>query len=420
MAQKSIQGNFLKILEKAIIEKFTGSLVFLGPNGGIVRVVLIDGKIKHIDSTWGYGKNELEKIKIWNSGTCLIKTLTQKDKETFSKMPDIEYEIEVKESKPTTKPTIIIQEPKTTKLLPYMILDGSPETFEEIINEIQDSVNTGGFVKIKPSNNVIVFYKGKILSSFSGFPPSEKMKNYYALKQLIENQNQVLLYNFEQEVAYALVSLFVNKILISGIDASSISIEEIIEDCKLNLFNGVIWVDGDLRILIDFEMGEIKRILKIDEIIKFVDFPSTLDLKFSKIYKFSKIPEGELMKLGVKILTQEKFNEFLKGWNRLNLEIVNKIGKKVAQKTFEKVLANSEFSDLFQVKDGILKLIALDKNPYLLFEAFVELTSSAINEIDTFIGGNWVKEKLSEFYNREKEIIQNLEIEEVLKEHWRI
>ncbi|MEO0213321.1 MAG: hypothetical protein ABIL49_05555, partial [candidate division WOR-3 bacterium] len=169
-----------------------------------------------------------------------------------------------------------------------------------------------------------------------------------------------------------------------------------------------------------FEMGEIKRILKIDEIIKFVDFPSTLDLKFSKIYKFSKIPEGELMKLGVKILTQEEFNEFLKGWNRLNLEIVNKIGKKVAQKTFEKVLANSEFSDLFQVKDGILKLIALDKNPYLLFEAFVELTSSAINEIDTFIGGNWVKEKLSEFYNREKEIIQNLEIEEVLKEHWRI
>jgi hypothetical protein len=73
MAQKSIQANFEKILEKAINEKFTGSLVFLGPNGGIVRVVLIDGKIKHIDSTWGYGKSELEKIKIWGQGTCLIK-----------------------------------------------------------------------------------------------------------------------------------------------------------------------------------------------------------------------------------------------------------------------------------------------------------------------------------------------------------
>lgn len=418
MAQKSIQTNFLKILEKAINEKFTGSLVFLGPQGGIVRVVFIDGKIKHIDSTWGYGKSELEKLKVWNFGTCLIKTLTQKDKDEFSKMPDIEYEIKSEEPKKITKPSPLIYEHKSTRLLPYRILDTSPTTFLEIIEDIQSSNVSGGFIRIKPSNNVIIFYKGKILSSFTDFPPSQKVKNYYALKQLVENGNQAIIYSFERDIAYPIISLFLNKVLLSGVETSKISVEEVIEDCKISLFNGIVWINGNMRILIDFEMGEIKQIMKIDEIIKFVEFPSSLDLKFSKIYKFAKIPEGEILKMGIKIITKEELDKFIKSWNKLNLEIVNKIGKKVAQKTFEKI--NREFSDLFQIKDGIVKLKFQDDNPYLLFEAFIEFTSNILVEVDTFIGGGWLKEKLIKFYEEEKEIIQDLEIEELLREMWKV
>lgn len=421
MAQKSIQANFEKILEKAINEKFTGSLVFLGPNGGIVRVVLIDGKIKHIDSTWGYGKSELEKIKVWGQGTCLIKTLTDKDKETFSKMSDIEYEIKEtkKEETQTTKKTIILETPKTTKLLPYRIIDGGINTLEEILYDIQIG-ELSGFLKIKPSNSILTFYKGRILSGWSNFPPSQRIKNYYLIKEIINEQNQILMYNFENETAYSILTLFINKVLISGVDANVINLEEIIEDAKINLFSGIIWLNGNIRILIDFNMGEIKQILKIDEIIRYIEFPTSLDLKFAKIYKFAKLPEGELYRMGVKVPTKEEIEKFISKWNKLNNEIVNKIGKKVAQKTFEKYVKNSEFSSLFEVKEGFLKPISLDKNPYLLFEGFIEISSLILDDLRTFIGGNWLEEKLKKFYMEEKEIIEILGIEEVLKLDWKI
>jgi len=421
MAQKSIQANFEKILEKAINEKFTGSLVFLGPNGGIVRVVLIDGRIKHIDSTWGYGKSELEKIKIWGQGTCLIKTLTDKDKETFSKMSDIEYETKEikKQETQTTKKTIILETPKSTKLLPHRIIDGGINTLEEILSDIQIG-ELSGFLKIKPSNNILIFYKGRILGGWSNFPPSQRIKNYYLIKEIINERNQVLLYNLETETAYSIITLFINKVLISGIDTSVINLEELIEDAKINLFNGIIWLNGNIRILMDFQMGEIKHILKIDEIVRYIEFPTSLDLKFAKIYKFAKLPEGELYKMGIKVPTKEEIEKFINKWNKLNSEIVNKIGKKVAQKTFEKYVKNNEFSSLFEVREGILKPISLEKNSYLLFEGFIEISSLILDDLRTFIGGGWLEEKLKKFYIEEKEIIEILGIEEVLKLDWKI
>jgi hypothetical protein len=228
------------------------------------------------------------------------------------------------------------------------------------------------------------------------------------------------MYNFENETAYSILTLFINKVLISGVDANVINLEEIIEDAKINLFSGIIWLNGNIRILIDFNMGEIKQILKIDEIIRYIEFPTSLDLKFAKIYKFAKLPEGELYKMGIKVPTKEEIEKFISKWNKLNNEIVNKIGKKVAQKTFEKYVKNSEFSGLFEVKEGFLKPISLDKNPYLLFEGFIEISSLILDDLRTFIGGGWLEEKLKKFYMEEKEIIEILGIEEVLKLDWKI
>jgi hypothetical protein len=336
-------------------------------------------------------------------------------------MSDIEYEIKEtkKEETQTTKKTIILETPKTTKLLPYRIIDGGINTLEEILYDIQIG-ELSGFLKIKPSNSILTFYKGRILSGWSNFPPSQRIKNYYLIKEIINEQNQILMYNFENETAYSILTLFINKVLISGVDANVINLEEIIEDAKINLFSGIIWLNGNIRILIDFNMGEVKQILKIDEIIRYIEFPTSLDLKFAKIYKFAKLPEGELYKMGVKVPTKEEIEKFISKWNKLNNEIVNKIGKKVAQKTFEKYVKNSEFSSLFEVKEGFLKPISLDKNPYLLLEGFIEISSLILDDLRTFIGGNWLEEKLKKFYMEEKEIIEILGIEEILKLDWKI
>jgi hypothetical protein len=43
--------NFEEVIINAIKNKWTGRIIFLGPQGGIVRVVFVEGKIKDVDST---------------------------------------------------------------------------------------------------------------------------------------------------------------------------------------------------------------------------------------------------------------------------------------------------------------------------------------------------------------------------------
>jgi len=78
--QLNIKGNFLSILWKAVDEEFTGRLEFLEPNGsGIVRISMINGNIYQIDSSWGFGRVEINKILEWKEGECRIKKLSDKE-----------------------------------------------------------------------------------------------------------------------------------------------------------------------------------------------------------------------------------------------------------------------------------------------------------------------------------------------------
>ncbi|MEO0144081.1 MAG: hypothetical protein ABIL49_07320 [candidate division WOR-3 bacterium] len=78
--QLIISGDFLSILKRAVDEDFTGRLEFLEPNGsGIVRVSMINGNIYQIDSSWGFGRVEINKILQWKSGNCRIKKLSEKE-----------------------------------------------------------------------------------------------------------------------------------------------------------------------------------------------------------------------------------------------------------------------------------------------------------------------------------------------------
>ncbi len=85
--------DFQEAILNAINSKFTGRLIFIGPEGGVVRVVFVDGKIKEVDSTWGFGSNELEKLKVWKEGNVLTKELSEKEVEKYKASPSIEYKL---------------------------------------------------------------------------------------------------------------------------------------------------------------------------------------------------------------------------------------------------------------------------------------------------------------------------------------
>ncbi|MEO0202173.1 MAG: hypothetical protein ABIL37_00410 [candidate division WOR-3 bacterium] len=78
--QLLMSGEFLNILKKAVDESFTGRLEFLEPGGsGIVRISMINGSIYQIDSSWGFGRVEINKILSWGKGICRLKKLSEKE-----------------------------------------------------------------------------------------------------------------------------------------------------------------------------------------------------------------------------------------------------------------------------------------------------------------------------------------------------
>jgi len=86
-----MKTNFQDAILNAINTKFTGRLIFMGPEGGVVRVVFIEGKIKEVDSTWGYGPKELDKIKEWKEGNVISKELSERDIERYKGFISIEF-----------------------------------------------------------------------------------------------------------------------------------------------------------------------------------------------------------------------------------------------------------------------------------------------------------------------------------------
>ncbi len=77
--QVILRGDYLAILNKAAEEGITACLIFMGKEMGVVRVFMVDGQIRKIDSTWGVGRNELDRILEWRNGMCRIKTLTPEE-----------------------------------------------------------------------------------------------------------------------------------------------------------------------------------------------------------------------------------------------------------------------------------------------------------------------------------------------------
>jgi len=58
-----MKTDFNSEIQKAINSKWTGRLIFIGPEGGVVRVAFIDGRIKEVDSTGVLVLRSLKKLK---------------------------------------------------------------------------------------------------------------------------------------------------------------------------------------------------------------------------------------------------------------------------------------------------------------------------------------------------------------------
>ncbi|MCX7948070.1 MAG: zinc ribbon domain-containing protein [candidate division WOR-3 bacterium] len=86
-----MKSDFQSVIFNAIKTKFTGRLIFVRPEGGVVRVLFVEGKIKDVDSTWGYGSKELERIREWQESSVITKEISEKELEKYRVLPDIVF-----------------------------------------------------------------------------------------------------------------------------------------------------------------------------------------------------------------------------------------------------------------------------------------------------------------------------------------
>ncbi len=414
--QKSVRANFMQILRKAIEGKFTGRLVFMGKDGGVVRVTLIDGEIKQVDSTWGFGKGELEKLKIWGSGLCLIKNLTNEEKERFSHMTTIHLDED--RSKDSTPAREEKTPRKATRMLPYRVLDGGPTVLDEILEEIQKEEKSG-YLKVKPQDALLIFYKGRILGAFEDLPPSEELKLYEMIRLLHDSSNQILFYALRDDHARAFTTLFYHRLLFSGSTDGEINPEDYIEQLEKKGFTGVVWINSTYRTLVYFENGKIAFAARINDVWRFTTLPRAQDLPDAHFWVMESLPDEELISRSTVIIDENDFERLMMSWKKFNRNIMDKVGKKMAQKVAEKILQDPEIAQYFTIKNGmIVPMLDARISRYALMEYMLEITSRLLKEFSGIIGGNWLENRLKEFYRQESEVLESTGLAERMKKLW--
>ncbi len=410
--QKSIRANFMQVLKKAIEEKFTGRLIFMGRDGGVVRVTLIDGEIKQIDSTWGFGKSELEKLKLWGSGLCLIKGLTSEEKERFSRMTTISLDEEREQSREVEAPR------KTTRMLPYRVLDGGPTVLDEILEEIQREEKSG-YLKVKPQDALLLFYRGRILGAFENLPPSDEIKLYEMIRLLHDSSNQILFYALREDHARAFITLFYHRLLFSGSAGGELNPDDYMEQLEKEGSTGVIWINSSYRTMVYFEDGKIAFAARINDVWKFTTLPRTQDLPDASFWVMESLPDEELVSRATVIIDESDFDRLMMSWLKFNRSLIEKVGKKMGQKVAEKILQDPEMAQYFTIKNGIIMPLPDARiSRYALMEYLLEITSRLIREFSSIIGGNWLENRLKEFYRQESELLESTGLAERMKKLW--
>ncbi len=413
--QKSIRANFMQILRKAIEEKFTGRLVFMGRDGGVVRVTLINGEIKQIDSTWGFGKSELEKLKIWGAGLCLIKSLTKEEKERFSRMPSIPLE-DREESRSAIREAELPR--KATRMLPYRVLDGGPTVLDDILEEIQREEKSG-YLKVKPHDALLIFYRGRILGAFEDLPPSDEMKLYEMIRLLHDSSNQILFYALREDHARAFITLFYHRLLFSGPTAGEIEPDDYMEQLEKEGFTGAMWINSSYRILVYFEDGKTAFAVRINDVWKFTTLPRIQDLPDSRFWIMESLPEEELISRSTAIIGESEFDRLVMSWIKFNRTLIEKVGKKMGQKLAEKILQEPDMARYFTIKNGVITPLSDARiSRYALMEYLLEITFRLLREFSPIIGGNWLEERLKEFYRKESELLESTGLAERMKRLW--
>ena len=400
------QGNFVEILKKTLIEIPEGRIEFRGPQEGFVTVTFIEGEILLVESTWGTGNDELQRIYDWETGISVIRDLSPEERkilETKWQRPVVLDAV-----KKETKAVISLDHAVKVQVL-LRDLKRKTLDLDAFLAEIREKKFSGEARIITPKGRTqVLFYQGVPLLSSGRRTPAIQ-----AVREMMDNADATLnFYLLGDELAHAFSSVFQGEKLWEGLSVSVFHVDKMLDKLMEKSPTGHLCIHkakGDRHYCFFFQ-GRPLGVYDLEKHWSPVDI-STMwdDAQHVDYYHSGKIES--FTSTAAPMRSSKEFGEFLSLWNDLVEGIAKKLGKKPVEKSLHK-----NFGEVASyLIEGTTLHLAHEENQVTAFDLklFSQMALALLKEMEVIVGRHWLDNQLQEFREKNGDVIGRLSLTEV-------
>jgi hypothetical protein len=404
--EMTAQGNFVEILKKTLIEIPEGKIEFRGPQEGSVTVTFIEGEILLVESTWGTGNDELQRVYDWETGTSVIRDLTPEERkilETKWQRPVILDAVK-KETKAVISLDHSVKVQALLRDLKRKTLD-----LDAFLAEIREKKHSGEVrVTTSKGRNQVLFYQGMPL-----FSSGRRGPTMGEVRAMMDDPEAVLnFYLLGDKLAHAFLSVFQGERVWQGLSINVFHVDKMLGKLMEKNPTGHLCIHkgkGDRHYCFFFQ-GAPLGVYDLERHWSPVDI-STMweDAQQVDYYLSGKIES--FASPAATTRSSKDFGEFLALWNDLVEVIAKKVGKKPAEKSLKK-----SFGELaFYRVEGIRLQSAGEGNQGTAdaLKIFREKAPDFLKEMEGIVGRNWLNSQFQEFREKNGDAIERLTLTQV-------
>jgi hypothetical protein len=404
--EKTVEGNFVEILKKAMVEIPEGKIEFRGPTEGFVSVTFIEGEILLVESTWGTGNDELQKIYDWETGTSVIKDLTLEERkvlETKWQRPVILDAVK-KETKAAISLDHSVKVQALLRGLQRKTLD-----LDAFLADIQEKKYSGeARIDTPRGRNQVLFYRGMPLVSSDRKTPTMR-----EVHEIMDAPEATLnFYLLGDELAHAFLSVFQGEKVWQGLSVTVLHPDKMLGKLMEKNPTGHLCIHkgkGDRHYCFFFQ-GTPLGAYDLEKHWSPVDI-STLwdDAQHVDYYLSGKLES--FASTAVAMRSSTDFKDFLSPWN----DLVEGIAKKMGKKPVEKALQKSFGGRASYRVEGIKLQLAGEGNQSVsdALKIFRERAIDCLKGMEEIVGSRWLNDQLQEFREKNGDVIERLSLIEV-------
>jgi hypothetical protein len=404
--EMTAQGNFVEILKKTLIEIPEGKIEFRGPQEGSVTVTFIEGEILFVESTWGTGNDELQRIYDWETGTSVIRDLSPEERkilETKWQRPVILDAV-----KKETKAVISLDHSVKVQAL-FRDLKRKTLDLDAFLAEIREKKHSGEVrVTTSKGHNQVLFYQGMPL-----FSTGRRAPTLGEVREMMDVPEAVLnFYLLGDELARAFLSVFQGEKVWQGLSINVFHVDKMLGKLMEKNPTGHICIHKGKggRHYCFFFQGAPLGVYDVERHWSPVDISTMWENAQQVDYYLSGKIES-FASTGATMRSSTDFKDFLSPWNDLVERIAKKLGKKPVEKSLKKTFGELAF---YRVEGTRLQL-AHEENQVVAADQklFSRMAFDFLKEMEGIVGRNWLDSQFQEFREKHGDIIEKLSLTEL-------